>query len=246
MIVRSPILAAVRHGFSTRQGGVSTGRYESLNLSSKWGDDPSHVEENRRRFAAEGGFHPARLFTVRQVHGANVVRIRPGMTPSDVAALEADALVTDVEGVALAIGTADCVPILIGDGLGRVAAVHAGWRGTLANIVGAAVHALVELGAQVDHLRAALGPCICRRCFEVGPEVAERFLPLRGSVDLSGAKPHVDLRLANVVLLARSGVRTVDAAVPCTMCERERFFSYRRDGAQIGQQLSFVAADTSS
>ena len=246
MIVRSPILASMRHGFSTRQGGVSTGRYESLNLSSKWGDDPAHVEENRRRFATEGGFDPARLFTVRQVHGANVVRIRPGMTPSEVAALEADALVTDVEGVVLAVGTADCVPILIGDGRGRIAAVHAGWRGTVANIVGVAVRALVELGARADQLRAALGPSICNRCFEVGPEVADQFRPLVGSVDDGGTKPHVDLRLANIVLLARSGVRTIDAASPCTMCEPERFFSYRRDGAKIGQQLSFIAAEASS
>lgn len=242
MLLRSRLLSGVRHGFSTRQGGVSVGRYASLNLSGKWGDDPAHVGENRRRFAEAGGFQLERLFTVKQIHGATVATVTASSPPEALASQEADAIVTDVPGAAIAIGTADCVPILISDGRGRVAAVHAGWRGTIADVVGRTVEALGQLGARPSDLRAALGPCICVRCFEVGPEVAERFASLSESVDRSGSKPHVDLRAANRTLLERAGLRpdAIDASPPCTMCEAARFYSFRRDGGQIGQQLSFI------
>ena len=242
MLLRSSILAPAAHGFPLREGGVSEGRYASLNLSAKWGDDPERVRENRRRLAAAGDFDAAQLYTARQVHGAGVVAVGAGDAPEAIAAREADALVSDVPGVVLGVVTADCVPILVTDGAGRVAAIHAGWRGTVADVVGRAVDALVALGARRPSLRAALGPSICARCFEVGPEVAAVFRELDGAVDDRGAKPHVDLRRANAALLGRAGVRTIDAEPPCTMCEPARFYSYRRDGAGIGQHLGFIVA----
>jgi polyphenol oxidase len=241
MLLRSRTLDSISHGFPVRTGGVSQGSYASLNLSAKWGDDASHVAENRRRLAEAGGFSLPRLYTARQVHGVEVIVVRGDEEPSLIATREADALVTEQAGVTLGISTADCVPILIADGRGRVAAIHAGWRGTVADVAARAVDALVALGARREDLRAALGPSICLRCFEVGEEVAAHFAKL-GVVDATFAKPHVDLRRANRVLLERAGVRkdAIDGAPPCTMCEPERFFSFRRDGAGIGQHLSFI------
>jgi YfiH family protein len=244
MVIRSAKLSSVAHGFSLRTGGVSTGRYASLNLGTKWGDEPAHVAENRRRFAVAGGFSAEELFVARQVHGAAVAVVRPGARPSDVAAVEADALVSDVPGVALGVLTADCVPILMYDDAGRAAAIHAGWRGTVADVVGRAVEALRSLGADPAGLRAAIGPSICVRCFEVGEEVAARFEAT--CVDRAGRKPHVDLRLANRARLVAAGLaeHNIDWAPPCTMCEPARFFSFRRDGGEIGQHLSVVVAGT--
>ncbi len=242
MILRSPHLPAVAHGFSLRTGGVSTARYASLNLGGKWGDDPAHVAENRRRFAEAGHFSTENLFIARQVHGAAVAVVKPGMRPAEVAAIEADAVVSEVPGAALAVLTADCVPVLVHDGRGRAAAIHAGWRGTVADVVGRAVDALCELGADRASLRAVIGPSICQDCFEVGPEVAARFDA--SCVDRRQARPHVDLRLANRDRLVAAGIPRgcIDAGAPCTMCEPARFFSFRRDGAEIGQHLSFIVA----
>lgn len=246
MIVTSPLLRGVRHGFSTRRGGVSTGRYATLNVGGKWGDDPEHVAHNRRRLAAAGGFDWAHLFTARQVHGARVALVVEGTLAERVAATEADVVATAVPGAVVGVYTADCVPILIADGEGRVAAAHAGWRGTVQGVASAAVEALVSIGARREQLRAALGPSICARCFEVGDEVAAEFdrITPAAVIRADGAKPHVDLWAANRQLLVAAGVRddAIDAAPPCTMCEPERFFSFRRDGAGIGQQLSFVAS----
>ena len=240
MLVRSPKLS-VRHGFSTREGGVSTARHASLNLSYKWGDARENVDENRRRWAAAGGFALDCLHTARQVHGTEVVTVSAASDRVQISEQAADGLATDVPGVVLAIGTADCVPVLLSDGQGRVAALHAGWRGTLGDIVGRGVDALVALGASRSSIVAALGPCICVRCFEVGEEVAAPFEAL-GAVVRGAGTPHVDLRVANRVLLERAGVSQVDDAPPCTMCEPQRFFSFRRDGGEIGQHLSFVVS----
>jgi hypothetical protein len=246
MLVTSRLLTGLRHGFSTRRGGVSTGRYATLNVGGKWGDDPEHVAHNRRRLAAAGGFDWTRLYTAKQVHGARVALVVEGTLAERVAATEADVVVSAVPGTVVGVYTADCVPILVADDEGRVAAAHAGWRGTVAGVANAAVEALVSIGARRERLRAALGPSICAHCFEVGDEVAAAFDALAPSsvIRSEGKQPHVDLWEANRLVLAAAGVPeiAIDAAPPCTMCEPDRFFSFRRDGAGIGQQLSFVAA----
>src|SRR5689334_8909630 len=141
MLLTSTALGGHRHGFSTRVGGVSVGRYATLNLGGKWGDAPAAVAENRRRVAEAGGFALDRLFTARQVHGARVALVNAGTEPARVADSEADVVVSDVAGAAVGVYTADCVPILIADDEGRVAAAHAGWRGTVAGVASAAVAA---------------------------------------------------------------------------------------------------------
>ena len=240
-LLRSSLLTT-RHGFSTRLGGVSTGRYASMNPSAKWGDDPALVDENRKRLAAAGGFDRSRLFTAKQVHGSAIVRIAADSTPAEIAAREADVLITDVPEVAVGVFTADCVPILATDGV-RVGAAHAGWRGTVKNVAGVLLDALVALGARRDQLRVAIGPSLCVRCFEVGEEVAAQF-PLEAVRRDLGAKPRVDLWLANKLRL--TGVAEIDLLGRCTMCEPDTFFSFRRDGGQVGQQLSFIVVPGSS
>jgi YfiH family protein len=246
LVVTSRALSGVRHGFSTRRGGVSTGRYATLNVGGKWGDDPEHVAHNRRRLAAAGGFDLAHLFTAKQVHGARVALVVGGTVPARVAETEADVVATAVPGAVVGVYTADCVPILIADDDGRVAAAHAGWRGTVQGVAAAAVETLVSIGAHRERLRAALGPSICARCFEVGDEVAAEFDALvpEAVFRFANARPHVDLWLANARQLVAAGVApdAIDASPPCTMCEAERFFSYRRDGGNIGQHLSFIVA----
>lgn len=249
MLVTSRLLGGLRHGFSTRRGGVSTGGYATLNVGGKWGDDPDHIAHNRRRLAAAGGFDWGRLYTAKQVHGARVALVVESTLQGRVAETEADVVVTAVPGMVVGVYTADCVPILLADHEGRVAAAHAGWRGTVAGVANAAVEALVSIGARRERLRAALGPSICAHCFEVGEEVAAAFDALAPSSVIRGdGKPHVDLWEANRLVLAAAGVpeEAIDAAPPCTMCEADRFFSFRRDGGQIGQHLSFVAAQTAA
>jgi YfiH family protein len=246
LLETSPVLRGVRHGFSTRRGGVSTGKYATLNLGGKWGDNPEAVAHNRRRVGAAGGFDYARMYTAQQVHGARVALVVDGTLPERVAATEADVVATAVPGAVVGVYTADCVPILVADDECRVAAIHAGWRGTVQGVAVAGVEALVSVGARRERLRAALGPSICVRCFEVGEEVALQFEALvpEAVVRKPGERPHVDLWAANRALLVSAGVRAdaIDAAPACTMCDPERFFSFRRDGAGIGQQVSFVVA----
>jgi len=238
-----------RHGFSTRNGGVSSPPFDTLNLGGKWGDDVEAVTENRRRFLlAAGAVGP--LYVARQVHGPRIVRVRGSDTPEAIARLEADGLCTDRADVTLGVFVADCVPVLLADSVsGAFAAVHAGWRGTMAGVVPAAVRALAELGARPTDLQVALGPAIGACCFEVGPEVAAAFaasgagdavLPSpRGRPDRS----HVDLAAVLRGQLAEAGVDPsgVVSAGGCTSCQRTRFYSFRRDGSATGQMMAVLA-----
>jgi len=242
-LVRSPLLAEAgfSHGFTTRLDGVSTGRYQSLNVGGKWGDDPDAVRRNRELVASDGGFALASLFTAKQVHGARVLVVDGSATLAE----EADALTTTTQGHAVGVYTADCVPILVGDRDGRVAAAHAGWRGTVAEIAVRTVEQLVALGAKPAQLWAALGPSICVRCFEVGPEVAAEFRRWPDAVATTyGEKPHIDLWAVNRQQLLAAGIPVahLDTTPPCTHCDPTHYFSYRRDGAQIGQHLSFIVS----
>jgi YfiH family protein len=243
------IPAAFRHGFTTRAGGVSTAPYDSLNLGGKWGDAPQRVAENRRRLARAAG---APLFVATQVHGAAIARVRAGDAPADLAGIKADGLCSDRPDVALGVFVADCIPALVADPrTGAFAAVHAGWRGTVAGVLPAAVRALQEhFGARPADLRVALGPAIGPCCFEVGPEVVEAFeagLPgaRAAGVVVAGAagRPRIDLKLANRLMLERAGVATeaIDAGDECTSSDRVRFYSFRRDRGQTGQHLGFIA-----
>lgn len=251
-ILVSPLLAelGVRHGFTTRLGGVSTGRYESLNLGETWGDEPERVRENLRRVASDGHFSADALCQVVQVHGTDVVPVEAGTVERRMR--QADGLATR-DSCVLGSRSADCVCILIADGEGRAAAVHAGWRGTVAGIAAQAVEALVALGANPRSLRAALGPSIGPCCFQVKEDVAGRFRSLLPTAvlvrpDAQGQRQlYVDLRQTNRHFLESAGVPAdgIADSPPCTCCDPQRFFSFRRDGAGIGQHLAFIVGGCS-
>jgi polyphenol oxidase len=234
---RSTLLARVPglvHGFTDREGGVSEGRYATLDMASKWGDDPEAVAENRRRVAAASGFEVGQLVLARQVHGVASLHAHAVHDGSEADALWCAAGELAVVGVL----TADCVPILLADREGTIAmAIHSGWRGTAANIVAAAI---AGLPVAADRLIAAIGPCIEQAAFEVGPEVAAQFDPTL--VDDHGPRPHLDLALAVRRQLIGAGVDAdaIERVGGCTHAHVDRWFSYRRDGAGIGQMLAFA------
>src|SRR5512135_3872176 len=157
--ITSRLLGGFPHGFTTREGGVSEGPFRSLNLSSTVGDAPERVRDNWERLRRATGLAFAR---VRQVHGCRVVTAGAGAEPAE----EADGVTTATPGVAACVSVADCAPVLLADPRsGAVAAVHAGWRGTLARAAGEGVRALVERhGARTSDLLAVIGPCIGPCC----------------------------------------------------------------------------------
>jgi hypothetical protein len=237
-ILRSSLLAAFPHGFTTRDGGVSSPPWDALNLGGSVGDDPARVAENWRRLEASTGLRFAR---VRQVHGARVVRLDASSDPVE----EADAVVTAASGVAACVSVADCVPVLLGDPItGLVAAVHAGWRGTVARVAAAAVQALArQAGAPPDRLVAAVGPSIGPCCYAVSPDLAARFQAEIGPVVRGGPAPHLDLWEANRCVLIAAGMapERVEVLGRCTACEPRAFFSHRRDAGRTGRQAAFIA-----
>jgi YfiH family protein len=219
---------------------VSAAPFDSLNSSLAVGDDPAAVAINLARLEAAAGVEAGGLRFVKQVHGARVVSA--GEATADT---EADAIWTDVAGTAVGVRTADCLPILIEDPQGRVAAVHAGWRGVLSEIVARTIEQLVERGARVGDLRVAIGPCIQRCCFEVDGDLPSRFEAAFGKdvivSEPSSPKPHLDLPLAVRKTLDRLGVPGghVVALPHCTQCDA-RFFSHRREHGITGRHLSFI------
>jgi hypothetical protein len=236
-------LAGYRHGFTMRQGGASEGPFATLNLGGAVGDDPVRVEENWARLERVTGLRFAR---VRQVHGCRVVEAAAPGGPRE----EADVVVSAARGVAACVSIADCAPILLADPRSRaVAAVHAGWRGTLAGAAAAGVRALVEgHGARPREIRAVIGPCIGPCCFEVSAELSDRFRVEVGrtSAETRRVGSRVDLWRANELLLRAAGIgrRNLEILWRCTSCEEATFFSHRRDRGRTGRQVAFVAPDS--
>jgi purine-nucleoside/S-methyl-5'-thioadenosine phosphorylase / adenosine deaminase len=238
-------LARLRHGFFTRQGGVSQGAFASLNCGYSGGDDVALIEQNRARAMARLGVATESLTTVRQVHGAAVVVVReprPGRPDQ-----AADALVTARPGVTLGVLSADCAPVLLADSAaGVIGAAHAGWRGALGGVVEATVQAMTGLGVEHAWIWGAIGPCIAQPSYEVGPdlhgavlaeapECADLFLPVPGSdrllFDLAG---YVRRRLG------RAGVQGAEALAHDTHADAARFFSARRTRRQGGERFGLL------
>jgi YfiH family protein len=212
--------------FTTREGGVSEGPFASLNLGLLTDDDPGRVAENRRRACAAVAADESRLAMNRQVHGARVNRAVAGGRGKS-----GDGLWTDQPGLPLLALAADCLPIVLerSGTQPALAVLHAGRIGLLEGIVEAGVSAL---GA--GPLRAHVGPCIGRCCYEVGEEVRA---PYRARFDpgvLSNG--NLDLRAAAVRLLRDAGVGRIEHVDRCTACEARSFFSHRRDGPETGRQ----------
>ena len=246
--------SGVVHAFTTRSGGVSKGPYDSLNLTWSRGDEKADIEENRRRVAsALGG---VRLVFANQVHGRTVLRV--DAQPDEAwSAGEGDALMTNQPGLGLCAQCADCVPILLLDpGKRAIAAIHAGWRGAVQNIVAAAITAMrAAYGSDPAHLKAAIGPAISMANYRVGAEVLDQFRALfpDGAAGLFGPLDEAGgagLDVAEAVRrqLLAAGLRhcSISRERACTFAEDDRFFSSRRaarDGhaGQFGGQCGVIA-----
>lgn len=245
--------AGVRHGFSTRLGGVSEGMWASLNLGVSRGDDPDHVRENYRRFFAAIGVEGGRLAMTNQIHGGAVRTVTTAdlkADPYDKVTYEADGLMTDLPGVALVIYSADCIPILFYDPERRViAAVHAGWRGTAAGIATAAVTRMKDVyGCRSENILAAIGPGIGPDCFETHEDVPNAMTAALSTAVLQhikikeNGKFSVDLKGVNAMRLEQAGLDPAHIAVSqvCTACDQERFWSHRRQGTSRGSMAAAI------
>jgi YfiH family protein len=241
-------LPNVRHGFFTRQGGVSTGIYASLNCGVGSDDRREHVLENRARVTAALGTAPDKLTTPYQIHSAEAVIVteawKPGQRP------KADAVVTDRPGIALGVGSADCGPTLFADAeAGVIAAAHSGWRGALAGILESTVAAMQRLGARPERTVAVLGPTISQPNYEVGPELKQRFVdadPANARFFMPATRPqHYLFDLPGFIIARLTGTGVAAQSIGlCTYADADRFFSYRRGThhgeADYGRLLSAI------
>ncbi len=242
-------LPAVKHGFFTRQGGVSAGVYSSLNCGLGSGDDRSCIEENRRRVAAHFDVASNKMLTAHQIHSATAVIVdRPWAADAQP---KADALVTRTRGLALGALAADCAPILFADAkAGVVAAAHAGWKGALAGIIEATVVAMEQAGARRGDISAAVGPCIGPEAYEVGLEFQASFVASHAQCAAFFAqpagreRPYFDLPGFVIHQLHAAHLGQVESATVCTYAHPELFFSYRRMShvgeADYGRQISAI------
>jgi polyphenol oxidase len=215
---------------TTRRGGVSAAPYDTLNLGDHVGDDDAAVAENRRRLASAMGVGTERLVIVRQVHGADVVRVDGDDSPD--APPAADAIVTTDPSVAICVLVADCVPVVLLDPIAHVlAVVHAGWRGTAARAVGHAVEAMRAAGAVPDRCHAAMGPCISAHGYQVGDEVATalREAGCATAIGPDGTGRYLaDLAMATRTLLVGAGLAEDRIAGPMAATDGGvRYFSDR-------------------
>lgn len=251
MIVRCSKLSAlpgIRHGWFTRQGGVSTGLYDSLNTGYGSSDDRDNVTENRGRIADAIGVPRDRLVTCYQVHSPTVVHAVTAWDWRDNP--EADALVTREPGLALGTSHADCGPVLFADGEARViGAAHAGWKGAFTGVLEATIDAMIGLGARREAIVATLGPTISGKVYEVGPEFVARFRAAGEDIARwfvpSAKDGHAlfDLPAYIVHRLRGAGVIASDLGL-CTYSDEARFFSYRRTThrgeADFGRHLAAI------
>ena len=237
------------HCFTTRYGGVSEGYLTSMNLGMHRGDKPENVEENYRILGKNIGFSLNDLVLTRQTHSDIVRRVGKadanGLDNHDYP--ECDALITKEPGVALAVFSADCTPILLEDPItGAVGALHAGWRGTAAALAEKTVQAMVrEFGCKPENIRAAIGPNIGPCCFETDIDVPNAIVEALGEsawehITQKKEKYYVNLKTINAAFLRRAGVTQIRCAQECTACENERFWSHRVAGNQRGSQGAII------
>ena len=240
----------VPHAFTTRKGGVSEAHLASMNIGTRRGDRPENVFKNYEILGKAIGFDPKKSVHTKQTH-TDIVRIADqslwgaGLYAPELA--DCDALITNTPGTALVVFTADCTPVLLYDPVtGAVGAVHAGWRGTVANIVGKTVQAMCEnFGCQPENLRAAIGPNIAKCCFETDRDVPDGVFALLGAessqyITQKGDKFFVDLKGVNAWLLRRTGVLSVDISDQCTACNPDLYWSHRKVGSNRGSQGAII------
>jgi hypothetical protein len=236
-----PYADILNHAIFTRNGGVGRGSFSSLNLSLSVGDDEAVVAANTRLICEALGLTPAQTVACHLVHGATVIAVTPANRQMVMG--YADGLITATPGIYLYMRYGDCTPLILFDPVRRaVGLAHAGWRGTMQNIAGATVSAMVtELGCRPENIFAAIGPAIGPCCYEVGVEVmtaaANTFVEA-GSLFRRNGKPdhaHFDMVEANRRQLAQAGVARIVVSDLCTACRTDEFFSHRAENGQTGR-----------
>jgi YfiH family protein len=230
-------------GFTDRWGGVSAAPYEELNLGGAVGDDPDAVRTNRDLAAKSLGIEPDRVVWMNQVHGADVTVVDGPWGSSDPIP-SVDAIVTTRRGLALAVLTADCVPVLLADPVaGVAAAAHAGRPGMIAGVVQAALRAMTDLGAEPSRIVARTGPTVCGRCYEVPEAMRAEVSAVEPAAyaETSWGTPAVDVGAGVHAQLERLGVRDREQSPVCTLESRDHF-SYRRDRT-TGRLAGYVWLD---
>lgn len=247
-ILTDPLLSDVRHGFFTRKGGASSGLFAGLNCGRGSSDQAEAVAINRGRVAEAMGVPPDRLLTMHQVHSADVVLVDETADLDNIHAIQADALVTARPGIAIAVLTADCQPVLFADPeAGVVGAAHAGWKGALNGVLEATVDAMRKAGA--ENIRAVIGPTISQRAYEVSDEFMQNFIDedeenARFFAGGPKGRPMFDLPSFGLSRLRAAGV-DAEWSGHCTYSDADRFFSYRRtthEGqADYGRLISVIA-----
>ena len=246
----------VRHGFFTRQGGVSDGIFAGLNIGLGSADDQAVVAENRARAMAALDLPATALNTLYQIHSPDVVVVDKAFDPD--ALPKADGMVTDRPGLALGIATADCAPVLFADDrAGVIGACHSGWKGAIGGVVAATVAAMEGLGADRSRIIAVLGPCIHQVSYEVGPEFYAQFVAQDAAMDrffgTSSQAGYFQFDLPGFVLdrMRASGIGQIGHIAEDTYADPNRFYSFRRathrkernaDGSiDYGRLLSAIA-----
>lgn len=259
--LRYPLLSdtgIVKHGFSTRLGGVSEGCYASMNLSFTRGDREEDVRENFRRIADAIGVRCEDMVFSQQTHTSNVRVVTEadrgmGIT-RPLAWQDVDGLVTDVPGICLVTFYADCVPLFFVDPVKKVIGLsHSGWRGTVAKIGKETIRKMREVyGCDPGDILAAVGPSICQDCYEVSEEVIRQFQEHFSEKDRASlfykkenGKYQLDLWRANELIFLESGIKTEHIAVTniCTHCNSDVLYSHRTMGDQRGNLAAFLALD---
>jgi polyphenol oxidase len=241
--------AGIRHGFFTKQGGVSDGVYAALNCGLGSNDDAAKVLENRARVARHLGSQSDHVVTLFQTHSATALIVDQPISRDAVP--KADAVVTRTPGLVIGALAADCNPVLFADPVAKiVAAAHAGWRGALGGILESTITAMESLGADRTRMVAAVGPCINQASYEVGAEFEAEFLTASAAYDVffhrasPTSRPHFDLPGFVMMRLGRAGVGTTERVAPCTYENESKFFSFRRathrKEQDYGRQISAI------
>lgn len=248
----------VRHGFSTRLGGVSSGEFESMNFNTTRGDSLDHVEENFRRFCGAIGCDWDLAVMSHQTHTVNVEKVTADMVTKGRSFWEkkpfthVDGLVTDVPGAVLITSYADCVPLYFLDPVKKVIGLsHSGWRGTVERMGAVTVAKMQkEYGCDPTDILACVGPSICQDCYEIGPEVAEEFYKAFTEeeaeqilVKNQTGRYQLDLWKANALILEGAGIRREHMAITnvCTCCNPDLLFSHRYTKGKRGNLSAFLS-----
>ncbi|MFL2801844.1 MAG: peptidoglycan editing factor PgeF [Paracoccaceae bacterium] len=228
----SRVLKNFKHGFFCRTGGVSINEFSSLNCKYLRDDNKSKVILNRTFVSNLMGIKTSNLITLKQIHSSDVIMIKKKIEPDDI---EGDSMVTSNEGICLGILTADCAPVLFGDFEKKIiGAAHVGWRGLYAGIVENTIESMIQLGAKIHNICAAIGPCIQKNNYEVGIEFYDRFINKDNEFKRfffkdNNKKIWFDLSGLISFKLELSGVYNIHSLNKCTFSEKKNYFSFRRN-----------------